>query len=509
MRAALAAVAVAAALFTGSAAAAPIGEVEDFDVGCSPRGLISGPGASIWFTCFHSSSKGGRGKVGLITQTGKVLTFGQGIDPNSEPRELVAGPDGNVWFTINTGINLLPRQEHPAAIGRVAPSGQVTTFRAGLSAKAVLGDIVAGPDGNVWFTEGGRAPAIGRITPSGEITEFRAGLGGNPGALVAGPDGNLWFPEAGGTIARITPAGAISEFGPPASHNGSGGGVPALGPEGNLWLTGDSQRPAIFRVDPSGAMTEFSAGLNPAGNLLSPLVAGPDGAFWFTARGQIRGAIPVLSIARVTPSGEITEFKDCLHEGPPFTGPETIVAGPDGNLWFTSVTTRSLPNIGTPPAIGRITPSGAITEFREGVFGDPKMIVAGPDGGIWFAGTSGESISRIQPSDQPANTFLVERAGRASRGGVAKLPITVPGPGRIEVEPRALLLRKGHQRELPPAPSEVTATACGLAQPLLQARGPARAQLRRKGSARIAVRVTFTPDGGAPYSRDVVVGLRR
>lgn len=48
--------------------------------------------------------------------------------------------------------------------------------------------IVAGHDGNLWFTENDR---IGRITPRGVITEFRLPAGVVLDWLAAGPDGNI------------------------------------------------------------------------------------------------------------------------------------------------------------------------------------------------------------------------------------------------------------------------------------------------------------------------------
>jgi hypothetical protein len=63
-------------------------------------------------------------------------------------------------------------------------------------------------------------------------------------ALTVGSDGNLWFNEslhhsvhqsAGYAIARITPAGAITDFRLPADHNGSGpDGALTVGPDGDL-----------------------------------------------------------------------------------------------------------------------------------------------------------------------------------------------------------------------------------------------------------------------------------
>jgi streptogramin lyase len=513
--AAAATTALAMGLGAGSAAAAPVGLVERFELGCTPRALIAGPGGNVWFTCLERAASGGRGKVGLIAPSGQAVTFGDGIDPNSEPGEMAVGADGNVWFTINPGINLLPRDRYPAALGRVTPAGQITTFRAGLSPDATLGDIAAGPDGAVWFTEAGPAPAIGRIAPNGEIVEFRAGLAPNstPGGIAAGLDGALWFSDRAATFGRITTAGFITEFGPAQSRLGTVPAAPATGSDGRLWLSGGAQRPGVARIDPFGTatVTEFSAGLDPANSLLGPIVAGPEGNMWFTARGLSDGPAPraTVAIGRVSPSGEIAEFSKCLHGGPPFTGPESIVAGPDGNMWFTSVTSRRLPSIGTPPAIGRITPSGEITEFR-GLGSEPKSIVAGPDGRIWFAGgESSETIERITPPSAPVNTFLVEGTRRATRGGLAKLRVTVPGPGVLRLEQRALLLPRQRQRRLPHRTTTIGAASCGRAVLGVRARGAAWARFRATGRARLKVLLTFTPTGGSPHRRAATVSIHR
>src|SRR5919204_3556093 len=55
--------------------------------------------------------------------------------------------------------------------------------------------IVAGPDGNLWFTES-QGNAIGRITPSGDIHEFPLPTpDSGPYGITVGSDGNLWFTE--------------------------------------------------------------------------------------------------------------------------------------------------------------------------------------------------------------------------------------------------------------------------------------------------------------------------
>jgi len=79
------------------------------------------------------------------------------------------------------------------------------------------------------------------------------------------------------------------------------------------------------------------------------------------------------NIGRITPSGTITEF--AIPSG---GKPYAITAGPDGNLWFTEP--------GAFNAIGRSTPSGGISEYPIPTPNtDVAGITTGPDGNIWFA----------------------------------------------------------------------------------------------------------------------------
>src|SRR5215467_9647944 len=67
--------------------------------------------------------------------------------------------------------------------------------------------------------------------------------------------------------------------------------------------------------------------------------------------------------------------------------PFSIVAGPDGALWFTERFAN---------AIGRIDTSGNITEFTiPTVVSFPQGITAGPDGALWFTETYSGKIGRI------------------------------------------------------------------------------------------------------------------
>jgi hypothetical protein len=74
---------------------------------------------------------------------------------------------------------------------------------------------------------------IGRITPSGEIIEISVPAVPDPVGITAGPDGNVWFTDGDGSVGRVTPQGAVTSFPTPNSSPNS----IAAGPDGNLWFT--------------------------------------------------------------------------------------------------------------------------------------------------------------------------------------------------------------------------------------------------------------------------------
>ena len=77
-------------------------------------------------------------------------------------------------------------------------------------------------------------------------------------------------------------------------------------------------------------------GENDPNRALATIVAGPDGAMWFAEQ---------YAIGRITPSGDTSTFRVTLRQYV-----YDVVAGPGDSLWFT-----------TPTEVGRITTKGVIT----------------------------------------------------------------------------------------------------------------------------------------------------
>jgi streptogramin lyase len=177
-----------------------------------------------------------------------------------------------------------------------------------------------------------------------------------PGAAVA---------AAGGPV--------VSEFDTGLTSGVALWGITA-GPDGNLWFTEETHN-AVGRITPGAVITEFTAGF-PTGSPRG-IVTGPDGNLWVAMAGA-NGAI-----AKVTKAGEVTEF-----DVPTAGDPNDIAVGPDNNLWYVDSAAH---------LIGRITPTGSITEFTDGLSSSsaPSGITKGPDGAMWFTEADTGKIGRI------------------------------------------------------------------------------------------------------------------
>jgi streptogramin lyase len=226
--------------------------------------------------------------------------------------------------------------------------------------------------------------AVGRLAAQ-TVTEFPIPNGFLSKGITTGPDGNIWFAEYS-YIGRITPSGVITTFltPTPVGHNTA----ITAGPDGNLWYTVPVNQNVVGRISPSGVITEFAVDDPTGWNYHSPLgiTAGPDGNLWFA---ETPGGSPTPAfgnIGRITPSGQITQFSV------PSAGSSIsyIAQGPDGNLWFTESSANQ---------IGRITTAGAVTEFSIPTpASNPLFIAAGPDGNIWFTESNAGQIGRITPA---------------------------------------------------------------------------------------------------------------
>ena len=86
----------------------------------------------------------------------------------------------------------------------------------------------------------------------------------------------------------------------------------------------------------------------------------------------------MFRIGRITTSGAITEFPV-----PTGFGNSNITTGSDGNLWYAS----------NEAAIVRVKPNGKAAAFSTPP-GQPNGITVGPDGKIWFTDLSKDTVGK-------------------------------------------------------------------------------------------------------------------
>jgi streptogramin lyase len=293
------------------------------------------------------------------------------LSAGSNPLGITLGPDGALWFTEYGPTN---------KIGRITLVGAITEFPIPAGPTPLAYGITTGPDGNLWFVENGRN-MVTKLTTSGVFTEYPIPTASSaPTNIAQGPDGNLWFTEANGNnIGRISPAGSISEFAVPTAEAQPSGIT--RGPDGALWFT--EANGSVGRITTTGVITEHGTGCCPVA-----ITTGPDGNLWFAPIlsppfcSQARGGCG-FAIGKITTAG-IVSYYSYSRIG----NSRGIVAGPDGNLWFT-VSESSL--------IGRITTAGTVRQFGGLSGTDPRGITAGPSGDphMWFTEFAGSKIGKI------------------------------------------------------------------------------------------------------------------
>jgi len=316
----------------------------------------------------------------LTAQTFSVQEFPQIF---GKPQGIVAGPDGNIWFV----------EEDSSKVAQMDRNGNLLREIALPAGSAPHGIVVA--DGKLWFTEEG-ASKIGKMDLSGTLEEFP--VGSSPESIALGPDGNLWFTEeSANRIGKMDTTGRLlGEFAIPTA--GSKPRAITAGPcgDGNLWFTEQIGR--ISRIDTAGNITEV-ANTGPASNLRG-IAAGPGGdcSLYVADRGQD-------CIVKLTTTGQFVVF--FLSFG---SGPVGIVAGPDGDLWFTE---NGLNRIGHMTTAGVFKPEAVVP--RSSTF--PEGIAVGSDANIWFTEAGGSRVGRV---------FT----------GISPPPTPTPTPGGLTVVPR-------------------------------------------------------------------------
>lgn len=269
---------------------------------------------------------------------------------------MVKGPDKRMWFSEFEGN----------AIGAVTTGGIVSVYPTGTNTQP-LGIAVRRK--TVWA--GGYGGVMFRSTPKGTLASFPI-AGAHIGDVVEGPDGNMWFADYGNfKLGRITKTGTVTEFAlnPGASPDGI-----AVGPDKNFWIT---EKRAFAKMSATGAIIKVYGGRKlTKGEILNDIVTAPDGKLYFSESADDNKTPD--KIGRITTSGKIAEIGTL----PVGAYPNRLTVGKDGNVYFA---------IGHMQAVGEITlATGKVSYQWLPMTGDigTNAIAEGADKRLWLGGCS-------------------------------------------------------------------------------------------------------------------------
>ena len=325
------------------------GQVEEWPVPTTPRWGIdelgTGQEGYVWFLQGSGYFNNDMGTVEGVSRVGPTASSSLGLGALGV--DITRGPEGNMWITEQ---HLVPEEEkeEPDAIARLESHGGSIRLTEFPVAKTGPIGIASGPNGHIWFTSRRQDEEheifIGEMDTSGRLIAqhpVRAGSGLRkasapmPFGIAAGPEGRVWFTDDGtneqgrNLIGRINAAGEVEEFSVPTP-----GAEPAAitaGTDGAMWFTEPGKR-KIGRITSTGEVTEFA--VPDVSSALKGLALGPEGNLWFAERR------PQAGFGSISPSGEVRSYHPAFEplDAPDVmesTGPESLVLGADGDIWFT------------------------------------------------------------------------------------------------------------------------------------------------------------------------------
>jgi sugar lactone lactonase YvrE len=290
----------------------------------------------------------------------------------------------------------------------------------------------------VWVPAAGAVPTV-----SGRF-ELGTEINGN-NKIVAGPDGNMWFTLPGKKVGKISPAGLIQEFELAGIENTNG---IAVGPEGRIWVVAIGKAASFLPSDPKGTEQDFESALI---NAEANIALGPEGMFWVASNAAVAKFSPANfkgTIVEVPHTGEIKP-KDIDVAGSliVISDAETIgvletsrvvtftsagvqkdfaIPGPSQGLAgaATGQLAYSAPGA-KPEQSGLITPPAPASAFE--LLGDPFGVALGADQAFWIVQFAAGGLTRLTSTGQ--TSFLgglpVETARQIAAGPGNTLWVTL------------------------------------------------------------------------------------
>jgi virginiamycin B lyase len=262
---------------------------------------------------------------------------------DSAPHGLAIDHDGNVWVTL----------ENIGALARIAEDGsiaeQVDICLHITDAPAPFNPrphgLGVGTDGALWFT-GKLTNSVGKVDTNRNVTHIALPtIGATPIYAAASANGKMWFSElTGNKIACVDALGDVTELDIPTASSRPIAIVPS--PDGqSMWFSQEAGG-NVARIDQDGSICEFAVPLVSSSAILAGLAFDDSGNLWvqqYIAPPEMGGTgddyIVRLDKALLkAKDGDLTEVDISFFKAPSQrTVMHRIIAGPDGEIWFTEL----------------------------------------------------------------------------------------------------------------------------------------------------------------------------
>lgn len=317
----------------------------------------------------------------------------------------------------------------------------------GTEGESPHGQLVQGRDGNLYGTTspGKLSGKAFKITPTGAykvLHSFNPAPGSPPPALsvlTLGLDGNFYGTTttsnantAGGTLFKMTPAGAVTvlhQFGTVINDGYSiDNGIlrptpPVQTADGTLYGTttsgGQSGVGIVYKLTTTGNYSiihHFVFGVNDGSRPSAPLVVGNDGNLYGTTTIGGKPSASSGTVFRISPNGAIKilhSFDPSIDGGHQPQAP--LVKGTDGSFYGTTFGRGDLNQQGN---IFKITPIGAYSNLHDldffhdvtdGAYPNAGLVQA--SNGIFYGATSRGGVPPGLFADDAGVVFNITRLG--------------------------------------------------------------------------------------------------
>ena len=379
------------------------------------------------------------------------------------------------------------------------------------------------------------------VASDGVLSPVGGPLSATPHPVFSAPTPNGRYLYVANDIANESDPGSVSGFaidkdtgtlapvpGSPVPASDTGPFGVSMAPDGKfVYVSNTGNSPSqdgsvsAYRIDDgTGAITEIKDSPYTVGIAAGGIAMTPDGKRLYVANGE---SATISGFKRDADSGALTPIP-----GSPFaagTGePAGVAITPDGRHLYTATSSESFPEDNKVRGFTIDPDSGALAPTSSGPYdagAGPQYVAITGDGAHLYVTNNGSDdvngyaidassgaltelgnspfASGMHPlgitiPHEPSNEFSFGKLRKLKRKGKARLSLKLSGPGGVALGGKDVKKRGLH----------AGGDECRL---LIAATGKKRRRLRRSGSSRLALKVSYTPDGGSAKTKDKRVRL--